>query len=196
MVDNSAGETPDDGELIEKAKKGDEHAFELLVKKYQKAIYRLTYRMTNDHFSADELALETFVRAYKALPRFKKGASFFNWIYTIGMRLSLNYLKKEKRMVDADPEVMNAMSHREKHSDDMLDRVIAKETMEKIREAIGCLPEKLRTVLLLRIDEEMSYNEIAEVLRVPTGTVMSRLSRAREQLRKKIGDYVVMNNEA
>jgi RNA polymerase sigma-70 factor (ECF subfamily) len=195
MVDNNAGATPDDGELIEKAKKGDEHAFELLVKKYQKGIYRLTYRMTNDHFTADELALETFVRAYKALPRFKKGANFFNWIYTIGMRLSLNYLKKEKRMVDGDPEVMNAMAQRDRHNDDMLDRVIAKETASKIREAIERLPEKLRMVLLLRIDEEMSYSEIAEALKVPTGTVMSRLNRAREQLKQSLGNYLVMKNE-
>jgi RNA polymerase sigma-70 factor (ECF subfamily) len=192
MVDNNAGATPEDGELIEKAKKGDEHAFELLVKKYQKGIYRLTYRMTQDHFTADELALETFVRAYKALPRFKKGANFFNWIYTIGMRLSLNYIKKNKRMVNGDPEVMNAMSHRNKHGDDMLDRVIAKETAMKVRQAIELLPEKLRMVILLRIDEEMSYGEIAEVLHVPTGTVMSRLNRARQQLKRSLGNYLVI----
>lgn len=194
MVDNNAGAAPDDGELIEKAKKGDEHAFELLVKKYQRGIYRLTYRMTNDHFTADELALETFVRAYKALPRFRKGANFFNWIYTIGMRLSLNYLKKQKRTVDADPEVMDAVTHRDQHTDNMLDRVIAKETAMKIREAIERLPEKLKMVLLLRIDEEMSYSEIAEVLKVPTGTVMSRLNRAREQLKSSLGDYLVIKN--
>lgn len=192
MVDTSAGATPDDGELIEKAKKGDEHAFELLVRKYQRGIYRLTYRMTNDHFTADELALETFVRAYKALPRFRKGANFFNWVYTIAMRLSLNYIKKEKRTVNGDPEVMNAIAHRESHSDDMLDRVIAKETTLKIRQAIERLPEKLKMVLLLRIDEEMSYSEIAEVLKVPTGTVMSRLNRARERLKKSLGEYLVM----
>ena len=192
MVDNNAGAIPDDGELIEKAKKGDEHAFELLVKKYQKGIYRLTYRMTHDHFTADELALETFVRAYKALHRFKKGANFFNWIYTIGIRLSLNYLKKEKRKVAADPEVMNAITQRDRHNDDILDRVIAKETVLKIRQAIERLPEKLRMVLLLRIDEEMSYNEIAEALKVPTGTVMSRLNRAREQLKKSLGNYMVI----
>jgi RNA polymerase sigma-70 factor (ECF subfamily) len=191
MVDNSAGEIPDDGKLVEKAKKGDEHAFELLVRKYQKGIYRLTYRMTNDHFTADELAMETFVRAYKALYRFKKGANFFNWIYTIGMRLSLNYLKKQKRMVDGDPEVMNAISQRDRHDDDLLDRVIGKETTMKIRQAIERLPEKLKMVLLLRIDEEMSYSEIAEVLKVPAGTVMSRLNRAREQLKRSLGDYLV-----
>lgn len=194
MVDNNAGAAPDDGELIEKAKKGDEQAFEMLVKKYQRGIYRLAYRMTHDHFTADELALETFVRAYKALPRFRKGANFFNWIYTIGMRLSLNYLKKQKRTVDGDPEVMDAVTHRDQHNDDMLERVIAKETALKIRQAIERLPEKLKMVLLLRIDEEMSYSEIAEVLKVPTGTVMSRLNRAREQLKTSLADYLVIKN--
>jgi RNA polymerase sigma-70 factor (ECF subfamily) len=192
MVDNSAGATPDDGELIEKAKKGDERAFEQLVRKYQKGIYRLTYRMTQDHFTADELALETFVRAYKALPRFKKGANFFNWIYTIGMRLSLNHIKKNKRVVNGDPEVMNAMSQRDKRSDDMLNGLIAKETSMKIRQAIERLPEKLRMVILLRIDEEMSYDEIAAVLKVPTGTVMSRLNRAREQLKRSLSNYLAI----
>jgi RNA polymerase sigma-70 factor (ECF subfamily) len=190
MVDNNAGAIPDDGELVEKAKKGDEHAFEVLVKRYQKGIYRLAYRMTHDHLTADELAMETFVRAYKALYRFRKDANFFNWLYTIGMRLCLNYLKKEKRMVDGDPEVMDTIAHRDKHQDCMLDSVIAKETATRIRAAIERLPDKLRMVLLLRVDEEMSYEEIAEALRVPTGTVMSRLNRARERLREDLGEYL------
>ncbi len=190
MVDNNARIELSDGELIERAKKGDEKAFELLVKKYQKGIYRLTYRMTNDHFTADELAMDTFIRAYKALDRFKEGANFFNWIYTIGMRLSLNFLKKEKRKLNIDPELVNAMSHRQTHEDGLLDRVIAKETTMRIREAIQRLPEKLRMVLLLRVDEELSYEEIATVLHIPSGTVMSRLNRARDRLKKSMGSYL------
>lgn len=190
MVDNNARIELSDGELIERAKKGDEKAFELLVKKYQKGIYRLTYRMTNDHFTADELAMDTFIRAYKALDRFKEGANFFNWIYTIGMRLSLNFLKKEKRKLNIDPELVNAMSHRQTHEDGLLDRVIAKETTMRIREAIQRLPEKLRMVLLLRVDEELSYEEIATVLHIPSGTVMSRLNRARDRLKKGMGSYL------
>lgn len=191
MVDNNAGVTLDDSELVEKAKEGDQSAFELLVKKYQKGIYRLTYRMTNDHFTADELAMETFIRAYKAIKRFRKDANFFNWIYTIAVRLCLNHIKKEKRKVNIDPENINTLVHGKKHDDELLQRVIAKETNIKIREAIQLLPEKLRVVFLLRVDEEQSYEEISKILRIPTGTVMSRLNRARERLKRSIGSYLM-----
>jgi RNA polymerase sigma-70 factor (ECF subfamily) len=134
--------------------------------------------------------MDTFIRAFKALDRFRKGANFFNWIYTIGMRLSLNFLKKEKRKVNIDPELVNVMSHRQMHEDGLLDRVIAKETTMRIREAIQRLPEKLKKVLLLRVDEELSYEEIAATLHIPPGTVMSRLNRARDRLKKSMGSYL------
>ncbi len=191
MVDNNAGVRLDDAELIRRVKEGDDTAFELLVKKYQKGIYRLTYRMTNDHFTADELSMDTFIRAYKAIKRFREGANFFNWVYTIGVRLCLNYIKKEKRKVNSDPETMNAIAQRDKHNDGLLARVIAKETNIKIREAIQTLPDKLKVVFLLRTDDELSYEEISKILRIPTGTVMSRLNRARERLKKSIGIYLV-----
>jgi RNA polymerase sigma-70 factor (ECF subfamily) len=195
MVDSNAGAKVDDGELVERTKKGDEAAFEILVKRYQKGIYRLTYRMTNDHFIADELSMETFVRAYKAIHRFKKNANFFNWVYTIAIRLCLNHIKKEKRKVDADPEDINAMTSRKKQRNGLLEGVIAKEMQVKIREAIQNLPQKLRVVFLLRVDEELSYEEISEVLKIPAGTVMSRLNRARERLKKSLGRYMVSENE-
>ncbi|TES92918.1 MAG: sigma-70 family RNA polymerase sigma factor [Candidatus Cloacimonadota bacterium] len=191
MVDNNAGTKLDDCELVEKVKNGDERAFELLVKKYQKGIYSLTYRMTNDHFTADELTMEAFIRAYKAIKRFRKGANFFNWLYTIAVRLCLNYIKKEKRKINIDPENLNALVHRKIHDDGLLEKVIAKEVNIKIREAIQHLPEKLRVVLLLRVDDELSYEKISKILRIPSGTVMSRLNRARERLKKSIGNYLM-----
>lgn len=190
MVDNIGGANLSDSELVENAKKGDEKSFELLLKKYQKGIYRLTYRMTNDHFTADELSMETFVHAYKAIKRFRKGGNFFNWLYTIGVHLCLNYLKKEKRKMDIDPEDMNVIIQRNKHKDDLLERVIAKEMNTKIREAIKLLPERLKLVFLLRVDEELSYAEISKILKIPSGTVMSRLNRARKRLKRSIGNYM------
>ncbi len=190
MVDNNEEVKIDDDDIIEKIKNGDSNAFEVLVKKYQKGIYRLTYRMTNDHFTADELAMETFVRAYKSIKRFRKGANFFNWIYTIAVRLCLNFIKKEKRRIDVDPSNIDAYSIKVKSNDGLLEKVIAKEENTRIREAIRRLPEKLKVVLLLRVDEELSYAEISRVLKIPSGTVMSRLNRARERLKQSIGDYL------
>lgn len=190
MVDNSVESKPDDGQLVERVKNGDDYSFELLVKKYQKGIYRLAYRMTDDHFTADELSMDTFVRAYKAIGRFRKGANFFNWLYTIGVRLCLNYIKKEKRKADIDPEDANVIAHREKHEDGLLNKMIGKETHKKIREAIRTLPEKMRVVFILRVDEDMSYKQISKILGIPTGTVMSRLNRARERLKNSIDIYL------
>lgn len=191
MVDSNTGVTIEDDELVDKAKRGDEFAFETLVKKYQQGIYRLTYRMTNDHFTADELSLETFIRAYKAIGRFRKGANFFNWIYTIAMHLCLNYIKREKRKVNIDPENINVIASRKKHNNGLLKGVLAKEMNVKIMESIQNLPEKLRVVFLLRVDEDLSYDEISKTLRIPTGTVMSRLNRARERLKESIGKYIM-----
>ncbi|MCK4576146.1 sigma-70 family RNA polymerase sigma factor [candidate division WOR-3 bacterium] len=191
MVDSNTGVTIEDDELVDKAKRGDEFAFETLVKKYQQGIYRLTYRMTNDHFTADELSLETFIRAYKAIGRFRKGANFFNWVYTIAMHLCLNYIKREKRKVNIDPENINVIASRKKHNNGLLKGVLAKEMNVKIMESIQNLPEKLRVVFLLRVDEDLSYDEISKTLRIPTGTVMSRLNRARERLKESIGKYIM-----
>ena len=191
MVDSNTGVTIEDDELVDKVKRGDEFAFETLVKKYQHGIYRLTYRMTNDHFTADELSLETFIRAYKAIGRFRKGANFFNWVYTIAMHLCLNYIKREKRKVNIDPENINVIASRKKHNNGLLKGVLAKEMNVKIMESIQNLPEKLRVVFLLRVDEDLSYDEISKTLRIPTGTVMSRLNRARERLKESIGKYIM-----
>jgi len=190
MVDNNEEVEVLDDEVIEQVKNGDNDAFAILVKKYQKGIYRLTYRMTNDHFTADELAMETFVRAYKSIKRFRRGANFFNWVYTIAVRLCLNFIKKEKRRVDVDPSNIDSYVVRRKQEDGLLEKIIEKETKEKIRETIQKLPMKLRAVLLLKVDEELPYAEISKILRIPTGTVMSRLNRARERLKKSMRTYL------
>lgn len=195
MVDNNGEVKIDDSTLIKQVKNGDNDAFEVLVKKYQKGIYRLTYRMTNDHFTADELAMETFIRAYKAIKRFRKNANFFNWLYTIAVHLCLNYIKKEKRKIDVNPEKINMLIHSRRSEDGLLERIIAKETNIKLREAIQHLPEKLKVVFLLRVDEDLSYDDISKILKIPLGTVMSRLNRARERLKKNIEHYLISGQE-
>ena len=190
MVDNNGADRIDDAEIIERVKAGDDDAFELLVRKYQKSIYRLAYRMTGDHFTADELSMETFLRAYKSIKRFRKGANFFNWLYTIGIHLCLNYLKKEKKRFSMESDKISNISSKNRKEAGLLDKVIVKETDQKIREAISHLPEKLKIVLLLRIEEELSYEEISRILRIPQGTVMSRLNRARSSLQKSMKGYL------
>ena len=190
MVDNNGADRIDDAEIIERVKAGDDDAFELLVRKYQKSIYRLAYRMTGDHFTADELSMETFLRVYKSIKRFRRGANFFNWLYTIGIHLCLNYLKKEKKRFSMESDKISNISSKNRKEAGLLDKVIVKETDQKIREAISHLPEKLKIVLLLRIEEELSYEEISRILRIPQGTVMSRLNRARSSLQKSMKGYL------
>ncbi|OQX53214.1 MAG: hypothetical protein B5M53_07230 [Candidatus Cloacimonas sp. 4484_209] len=190
MVDNNGADRIDDAEIIERVKVGDDDAFELLVRKYQKSIYRLAYRMTGDHFTADELSMETFLRVYKSIKRFRRGANFFNWLYTIGIHLCLNYLKKEKKRFSMESDKISNISSKNRKEAGLLDKVIVKETDQKIREAISHLPEKLKIVLLLRIEEELSYEEISRILRIPQGTVMSRLNRARSSLQKSMKGYL------
>ena len=190
MVDNNGADRIDDAEIIERVKVGDDDAFELLVRKYQKSIYRLAYRMTGDHFTADELSMETFLRVYKSIKRFRRGANFFNWLYTIGIHLCLNYIKKEKKRFSMESDKISNISSKNRKEAGLLDKVIVKETDQKIREAISHLPEKLKIVLLLRIEEELSYEEISRILRIPQGTVMSRLNRARSSLQKSMKGYL------
>src|SRR4030067_911988 len=129
-----------DKELVNKAQNGDSRAFEKLVEKYMKRIYYLAYRMTRNHDSADELAQESFVKAYQALGSFKPGYNFYTWIYRICVNLSIHFLKKERQTVAADPLRAIDLLPETTAGQDRLERMIASEQARIVRKALDTLP--------------------------------------------------------
>ena len=181
----------DDEGLIAKAQEGDSYSFDLLVKKYQKKIYFLAYRMVRNHDAADDVAQETFINAYSSIKSFKLGYSFYTWLYRICMNLSINYLKRQKFVI-SESQFEEEVSPLEKETDseDPLSLLVQKERERKIEHAIDSLPPKYKAVFILKVYEDLSYEEIAQTLKISLGTVMSRLFRAREKLQALLKDVV------
>jgi RNA polymerase sigma-70 factor (ECF subfamily) len=176
---------PSDDALIVQAQGGDRPAFDRLVKRYQRRIYYLALRMAKDHDAADDIAQETFVKAYFAIQTFTVGRAFYTWLYRICMNLSLDHLKRGRHAIPAsrlggddagDPLEVEAPG------DDPSEALITKDRVAKVETAIDTLPSKFKAVLVLRVYEEMSYEDIAAALDLSVGTVMSRLFRARKKL--------------
>jgi RNA polymerase sigma-70 factor (ECF subfamily) len=187
-----------DDELILKAQKGDQSSFDLLVKRYQKKIYFLAYRMVKNHDSADDIAQETFINAYFAIKSFKMGYSFYTWLYRICMNLSINYLKRQKFVITESQFAQTGKRPLEEETSplermatgaDPLNHLALKELENKIERAMDSLPPKYKAVLVLRIYEDLSYEEIAKTLKISLGTVMSRLFRAREKMQDELKEY-------
>jgi len=179
----------DEARLISEAQKGNSSSFERLVKTYQKRIYYLAYRMVKDHDAADDIAQETFIKAYDSLHKFKEGYGFFPWIYRICMNLSINYLKRQKFTV-SESVAFPQMERKEAIGFDPLNILIDEEKRKKIENAIDRLPSPFKAVFVLKVYEDLSYEEIAKTLSISKGTVMSRLFRARERLIKELKEVI------
>jgi RNA polymerase sigma-70 factor (ECF subfamily) len=181
----------DDERLIAKAQEGDLFSFDLLVKKYQKKIYFLAYRMVKNHDAADDIAQETFINAYSSIKSFKPGYSFYSWLYRICINLSINHLRRQKFVIPESQfeEEANPLE-KETITEDPLSLLVQKERERKIEQAIDSLPPKYKAVFLLKVYEDLSYEEISQTLKISLGTVMSRLFRARERLQKLLKDVV------
>jgi RNA polymerase sigma-70 factor (ECF subfamily) len=181
----------DDERLIAKAQEGDLFSFDQLVKKYQKKIYFLAYRMVKNHDAADDIAQETFINAYSSIKSFKLGYNFYTWLYRICMNLSINYLKRQKFVIpESQFEEETSPLEKETTTEDPLSLLVQKERERKIEQAIDSLPPKYKAVFILKVYEDLSYEEIAQTLKISLGTVMSRLFRARERLQKLLKDTV------
>lgn len=184
-------EKNEDHKLISKAKGGDMTAFEALVRKYQKPVYAFCRRMTGAHQSADDLSQETFIKAYVSLHKFKDGMNFFSWIRKIALNSSLNYLKARRR-----EEPLGARENKMTANLDGLQQELPQDKLQrklmedKFEEALGTLPENQKTIFILRVFENQSYREIAELMNIPQGTVMSRLSRTRKKLKAVLAEYL------
>jgi RNA polymerase sigma-70 factor (ECF subfamily) len=168
-----------DSELAELANGGEPDAFDELVKRYHRRVYGIASGILKDHDAADDVCQEAFIRAHKALRRFRKGANFYTWIYRITVNLSLNWIRDHKRLVRMDDApVVATMS-----SGSQEDHAQQKELIDRVNVALDKVHPKYRIALLLRVNDGLSYAEISEVLGIPKGTVMSRISRARESLK-------------
>lgn len=180
-----------EAELVARARRGDKEAFSELVRLYLKPAYYLAYRFVRDHDTADELAQECFVKAYQALESFIEGKSFKSWIFAIVSNLALNYLKKNKRQSSLDDSIPDDILEDKKVSSNPHANLVAGDLQQQIARAVAELPEDFKAVFILRTYEDMSYEEIAKTLKIESGTVMSRLFRARKILKEKLKEYLV-----
>lgn len=193
-------ESPDvDSLLIERVKRGDQRAFEMLVVKYQRRIERLIGRMVRDTDLVQDIAQESFIRAYRALPNFRGESAFYTWLY----RIAVNTAKKALVELKRDPLVtegaMPASDEGEETSrieNELSDGetpealLASKEIAAAVNSAIDALSEDLRQAITLREIEGLSYEEIAEVMNCPIGTVRSRIFRAREAIDRHLRPLV------
>jgi RNA polymerase sigma-70 factor (ECF subfamily) len=182
-------EHPEDAVLVRKAQEGDVDAFERLVREYQQMIYALCRRLTGAHQSADDLAQETFIKAYFALSRFDSRWPFYPWLRKIAVNTSLNYLKARNRERPLPQDALPVRGTDPLPAQDLPQaRLERAEFEEKFRQSVESLPEEQKSVFVLRFYEGLSYEEISRTLDVPHGTVMSRLNRARRKLKALLAD--------
>lgn len=189
-------ESDADALLVERVKRGDVRAFEMLVVKYQRRIERLIGRMVRDVDLVQDIAQESFIRAYRALPQFRGEAAFYTWLY----RIAVNTAKKALMDMKRDPLVTeSALASRDEEGDETSrvenelsdgetpDALLAsKEIAQAVNVAVEALSEDLRQAITLREIEGLSYEEIADVMNCPIGTVRSRIFRAREAIAEKL----------
>ena len=183
-----------DAILVERTVAGDQKAFELLVIKYQKRIQRLIGRMVRDVDLVEDIAQETFIRAYRALAQFRGEAQFYTWLYRIAVNTAKKALMDLKRnptisenSFKSDDDDETSPVENELTSSETPDAVLAsKEIAQIINTALEALPEELRQAITLREIEGLSYEEISEAMNCPIGTVRSRIFRAREAISQKV----------
>jgi RNA polymerase sigma-70 factor (ECF subfamily) len=178
--------------LLERSKAGDIAAFEMLIEAYQKKIFNLAFRMIGNYDDAGDLAQEALIRVYKSIAGFKAQSSFSTWIYRITTNVCLDEIRKRKNKkvlsLDEEIHVEDGEMQRQIESDDPLpEEVFEREELRQIvGDAIASLPEEQRTVLTLRDLQGLSYEEIADILDCPGGTVKSRINRARQALKNAL----------
>lgn len=166
--------------LISRARGGDRDAFGELVEQYRDNVYRLAYRMCGNAYDADEAAQEAFVAAWRALPNFRGDAKFSTWLYRLTTNAAIDVMRREKRhQTVGDGEMIEVADD----ADSPQETVERTEQQEAVQKALATLSEEYREVLLLRYMEELDYAEIAEVLQLPSGTVKSRINRAKAALK-------------
>jgi RNA polymerase sigma factor (sigma-70 family) len=183
-------------ELLRQAKAGDLTAYDSLVRRHQERVYATIYHMTSNHEDANDLAQETFIKAFQALHSFKGDSSFFTWLYRIAVNKTINHLKQRKRRnhlslndldinAEHDPDVMALISDKTPRRE-----VNLTELQEKLNAAMQKLSEVHRMVVTLHDVQGLSHDEISKIMGCNVGTVRSRLFYARQQLQAYLSDYL------
>jgi RNA polymerase sigma-70 factor (ECF subfamily) len=190
-----------DWQLVERVQKGDKRAFDLLVAKYQRKLFRLLSRLIRDPAEIEDVAQEAFIKAYRALPGFRGESAFYTWLYRIAINTAKNYLVAQGRRVptQTSTEIEDAENFDDGESlrtEDTPDRMLlSKQVAEAVNRAIERLPEELRTAIVLREIEGLSYDEIAVSMNCPIGTVRSRIFRAREAVAEELRPILETNKD-
>jgi RNA polymerase sigma-70 factor (ECF subfamily) len=188
----------DDHSLVHRARSGDERAFRTLVERYQKKVYAVALGMVKDREEAMDVVQEAFVKVHRSLDTFKADATFYTWLYRITVNVCIDVIRRRGAMraeaVEFDERVghdlaeanLGAVSSQLGSNPEK--SVLRRELGEKIQEALEQIPEKHRAILLLRELDGLSYEELAQVLEIPKGTVMSRLFHARAKVQKLLSE--------
>lgn len=173
--------------LVSSAQEGDRQAFGELVSLYRQGVINVVYRICGDEALAEDIAQEAFIRAWQKLPSYQPKASFRSWVYRIATNAVLDELRRQKETINVDGlQVADPAQSIE-------ERLIDRQEVERVQAAILDLPEASRAVLVLREFEGLSYQEIADALDIPKGTVMSRLNYARKSMRSALAEFAALD---
>ena len=181
-----------DQQLVERVQRGDKHAFDLLVSKYQRKLGRLISRFVRNSADAEDVTQDAFIKAYRALPGFRGESAFYTWLYRIGINTAKNHLLANKRRaptttqfdIEESESFEEASLLREVNTPE--NELMSKQVVGVVQSSLQQLPEDLRSALTLREIEGLSYEEIAIVMNCPIGTVRSRIFRAREAVAENL----------
>lgn len=177
-----------DQAIVERVQRGDKQAFGLLVSKYQRKLHRLLSRLIRDPAEVEDVAQETFIKAYRALGSFRGESAFYTWLYRIGVNTAKNYLVAQGRRAPTSTNFDSSEAEVFDEGDQLRDintperLLMTRQIADTVDEAMADLPEELRTAIQLRELEGLSYEEIAGIMGCPIGTVRSRIFRAREAI--------------
>ncbi|HEY5232386.1 MAG TPA: sigma-70 family RNA polymerase sigma factor [Verrucomicrobiae bacterium] len=186
----------EESELVRRARRGDLQAYDDLVKRYQERIYATIYHMTSNHEDANDLAQESFIKAFQALKSFKGGSTFYTWLYRIAVNKTINFLKQRKNRTHMS---LNDIDFNAEHDPDLMALISENtprraagltELQKKLNEALLKLSEPHRLVIVLHDVQGQSHDEIAEIMDCNIGTVRSRLFYARQQMQAELADYL------
>ena len=181
-----------DQQIVERVQRGDKRAFDLLVAKYQRKIFRLLSRLIRDPGEIEDVAQEAFIKAYRALPNFRGDSAFYTWLYRIAINTAKNHLVAQGRRAPTSTEAEVEDAENFDDADGLRDvntpdaMMMSRQVGDAVNRAIERLPEDLRTAIVLRELEGLSYEEIAESMNCPIGTVRSRIFRAREAIANEL----------
>jgi RNA polymerase sigma-70 factor (ECF subfamily) len=187
------GDREIDQQLVERAQRGDKRAFDLLVIKYQRKLARLLSQFIRDSAEVEDVTQETFVKAYRSLSSFRGESAFYTWLYRIGINAAKNFLVAQKRRASATTngfDIEDAENFEEgaqlRELNTPESALMSRQIAQTVHQTLEVLPEELRTAITLREIEGLSYEEIANIMNCPTGTVRSRIFRAREAIADKL----------